>query len=331
LKKLPLERIFNSYFHSKYNFNNFLNYELILSSNINEINYSKYNFIAYIKKNTKLIQESKKLQDYHRFINSILIKYMDISNSVYSYRNDKKLVDAVRIHKNNKYFFKTDISDFFNSIDSDIISDTLNDNMNNYPISDISVHKDKILNLLNYNNTLPVGFVTSSALSNAILYKFDIKIEEFCNKHNILYSRYSDDLIFSHNKDKNLFDIRSEITKILDEIYDNKLKLNEKKSLFLDKTKNINILGIIITPQNHVTVKKNIKENIKNLLYFYTNDKEKFNNFLNTKYKGSIIRAYGTLNYINDIDKNFILYLRKKYGNFIIDKFLHGNKNYEQF
>ena len=56
------------------------------------------------------------------------------------------------------------------------------------------------------------------------------------------------------------------------------------------------------------------------------NDQNKFDIFLKENYNTSIAKAYGKLNYINDIDINFIQYLRKKYGNFVIDKFMHGDK-----
>jgi len=68
------------------------------------------------------------------------------------------------------------------------------------------------------------------------------------------------------------------------------------------------------------------KDNIKKLLYFFTTNTEKFTNFLTENYNGSLIKAYGELNYINDIDAEFMVFLRKKYGNYVVDKFLHGDK-----
>ena len=84
---------------------------------------------------------------------------------------------------------------------------------------------------------------------------------------------------------------------------------------------------MVITPQGHVTIDKNIKQNIKQLIYFYKNDKVKYQNHLEKYYDGSKSKAYGKLNYIYEIDKNFIIYLREKYGNYIIDQFLHGTRN----
>ena len=59
------------------------------------------------------------------------------------------------------------------------------------------------------------------------------------------------------------------------------------------------------------------------MLHFYINDKEKFSDYLINKYKGSLLTISGQINNINTIDKTYINKLRKKYGNFVIDTFIH--------
>jgi RNA-directed DNA polymerase len=183
---------------------------------------------------------------------------------------------------------------------------------------------DNIIEMITLDDKLPAGFVTSPSISNAILYDFDIVIDKYCEANSIIYTRYSDDLIFSSNKILN--NIENEINNILQRLYDKAFELNLEKSQFLDKTKRVQILGLIITPDNHITVPRNEKNNIKKLIYFYINDRNKFDNFLKDNYNNSLAKAYGKLNYINDIDINYIQYLRTKYGNFVIDQFLHGDK-----
>ena len=43
---------------------------------------------------------------------------------------------------------------------------------------------------------LPIGFKTSPVVSNVVFRKFDILIEKFCAQHDILYTRYADDMLF---------------------------------------------------------------------------------------------------------------------------------------
>jgi RNA-directed DNA polymerase len=150
-------------------------------------------------------------------------------------------------------------------------------------------------------------------------------MDEYCKKNNIIYTRYSDDLIFSSQT--KLTDFATIASDILQDTSENKFLLNTFKSKYLDKTKRVKILGLVITPDGHITVPKERKGNIRKLLYFYTSNQAKFKEFLFENYQGKLSKAYGELNYINDIDIDFVDFLRKKYGNYTIDKFLHGKKN----
>uniref|UniRef100_UPI003FA42189 reverse transcriptase domain-containing protein n=1 Tax=Enterocloster clostridioformis TaxID=1531 RepID=UPI003FA42189 len=47
------------------------------------------------------------------------------------------------------------------------------------------------------DDELPQGAVTSLYLANLICRKLDLRIAGYCNKRNIVYTRYADDLTFS--------------------------------------------------------------------------------------------------------------------------------------
>ncbi len=320
------QNIFNSYFHNKYQFEDFITTFPIVDTHITFNEFKNYSFYGYKKEKKILTKEAKELYDYHKFIEKIIIEYINVNQCVYSYSKNKSIYEAIFLHKDSKYFFKTDIQNFFSSIDSKLIEKTIKDNIDRIPVCDIETYLDNIIKLITVNDTLPVGFTTSPKLSNIILSLFDDEIEIYCKKNNIIYTRYSDDLIFSSNNHTLLENLKNIIKTKLKELYEDRFSLNDKKTIFLDKTKKISLLGMVITPQGHVTIDKNIKQNIKQLIYFYKNDKVKYQNHLEKYYDGSKSKAYGKLNYIYEIDKNFIIYLREKYGNYIIDQFLHGTK-----
>ena len=325
LNNRTFQDIFQSYFHSKYRLDDFFNTKLIISNNFFEKNVNGHIFYSYKNDKKEFTSESKKLHAYHNFLHDILFQDLFVNNCVGSYKKNSNIYDIVSLHKNSKYYFKTDIKSFFHSIDKNLILNCLMNNLSNFP----NTSKSNILNILEmitYNNSLPIGFITSPSISNAIMYEFDNFMEIYSKENDIIYTRYSDDLIFSTNCKDSLKSIESLINTKLMEFYNNKFILNQEKTRFLDKTKRIKLLGLIITPDGHITVDKQKKENIKHLLYFYKNNKDKFEELLQKKYDGKLSKAYGFLNYISDIDKSFIVYLRKKYGNFIIDKFLHGTK-----
>jgi len=78
---MTFEECFNSYFHGKYIFEDFLDTKPIVPNNINKINFSIYHFFSYTK-NKILLPEAKKLRDYHHFINSILFKNMNVCDDI---------------------------------------------------------------------------------------------------------------------------------------------------------------------------------------------------------------------------------------------------------
>ena len=328
MHKKSFQDVFNSYFHKKYKFENFL--LTIPQENIHyKINkFKNYTFVSYIKINNKLSHESIYLKNYHTFLKNTLFRYMKVHKNVYSYQQNKNIYDLAKQHHMNHNYFKTDIQGFFKHIDPLLILKSLENNLDSFLFSkEVTNHFENIVKLVTIDNFLPVGYVTSPSISNAVLYEFDSVLSEYCDKNNIIYTRYSDDLIFSSNDYKILKSLPNKIIEIFESLYFKQFQLNKNKTIFFDKTNKVTFLGIDILPNGHITVDKHIKENIRQLLYFYINDKNKFAKFLDKRYNGSLARAYGSLNYIKDIDPRFINKLRKKYGTNYVDMFLHGAKH----
>jgi RNA-directed DNA polymerase len=328
LHKKNFQNVFNAYFHQKYTFDEFL--QTTPQKNIHyKLNkFKTYSFVSYIKKNHCLSDDSLKLKNYHTFLKNTLFNYMKVHHNVYSYQHDKNIYDLAKQHHMNHNFFKTDIQGFFKHINPSLILNILETNLDSFLFShDVKNYFENIVKLVTIDDFLPVGYVTSPSISNAVLYNFDSLLSNYCETHHITYTRYSDDLIFSSNEYKVLKMLPQKITEIFEALYVKQFQLNKDKTLFFDKTNKVTFLGINILPNGHITVDKYMRENMRQLFYFYINDKSKFYQFLEKRYNGSLSKAYGTLNYINDIDKDFVTKLRKKYGTNYVDMFLHGAKN----
>lgn len=312
MQKLSLKTAFEAYFHKNLTFNDFEN--LDISSSYKEVFHSK-----------KTYSPIKKLKQIQQFLNHFIINFMEINERVtFSYRTGVSVYEAVYPHRLNKYFFTTDIKSFFTSIDRTLIKELLLKNIDKYVIekSDILKYKERILDILTYRNILPIGSPCSPKLSNVVLLEVDNKVEHYCNKNNIVYTRYSDDFIFSSDNKALFNDLQKQLEYLLNE---KDISLNYKKSKIqrLGSSSRIKILGLVVAPSGHITLDKKLKSNLEIALYFYLNDKEKFNNYLYNKFDNKIEKLYGIISYINEIDKNYILKLRKKYGNYIVDSFFH--------
>jgi len=321
--KISLEDAFNSYFHNKYSFNDFLT--LDTSVQYENIFHSKNTF-----------SPNKELKKYQQFLNVFIFDFMKINKGVvFSYRKGVNNYDAIYPHRNKKYILSTDIKSFFLNIDKLKVQELILSNKENYLIiaEDIERYIEKLINLVIYNGALPIGAPTSPKISNAYLLSFDNEMQKYCQKYEVIYTRYSDDFIFSANKRESLSNILDEIRKIFLTMGFDNFELNEEKTKIQIRGSRVSLLGLIITPNGHITVDKKIKKNIEILFHFYLTDRKKYKDFLDRQYipKNSnttaIDKVSGILNYIYPIDSKFIHKLKKRYGNYIVNSFMDRSIN----
>ncbi len=186
-----------------------------------------------------------------------------------AYIKHVNLRDNVEVHKGYKYILKLDIKDFFNSV-------SFVDVFNIYKEYGFS---NKLCGLLTYLTTyednLPQGAPTSPYLSNLVLRNFDYKIGEWCEKRNINYTRYSDDMTFSMNEyNKEL------IRFVRVSLYKHGLELNNDKICLINRSSRQKITGIVVNDKVQVdsTYRKRIRQEIYYINKFGLNDHCKKNN-----------------------------------------------------
>ena len=310
LTRLPLQVAFNSTFHNKFDFDDFLTLDV------------KSECQSFYINNKVIFNPSIKLKRYLRFLNSFVFDYAQINTDVvHSYRKGKNAYTAVVKHVDSKYFFQTDIKRFFNSITTQDIELVFENNLIDIPIVDIENYKSKLLKLVMVDGLLPVGFSSSPSLSNTCLYAFDNALERYCLANAIVYTRYSDDIILSSNIADVLKDAELFISEQLNLFHSGRIQLNSHKTKHTHKGQKIKLLGMVILPSGKVSVDIKLKQKLEVLLHFYINDKEKFSDYLKNNYHGDLSTISGQLNYINSIDSAYLNKLRKKYGNYIVDVF----------
>lgn len=313
-KLLKLETIFSIAFHEKTKLDDFLSFNI-------KGEYKKLEYNGRI-----IYQPSTKLKSYHKFINDFILFHLNINKEVvYSYRKGSSTYEAVKKHSDKKWFFNTDINNFFSSITKNFAREVLENNTSAIPILDIQEYYDKILEFIIVDDILPIGFSTSPAFSNACLYKFDNNIQDYCSERNLIYTRYSDDIIISSDDKEIIHSIYTTISSFLRKENNGNFSLNKYKTKIVNKGSKVKLLGMVVLPSGKVTVDIKIKKKIEHLIYFYITDKDKFKDAVGKDVDKGIEMISGNLNHINTIDKNYLNKLRKKYGNVIIDMFFHKN------
>ncbi len=264
-----------------------------------ESNLKKYNTFYINKKNgnrREINEPVYSLKIIQKWILENILYNMKLSKNSFGFQNSNlgsPLVENAKIHKDNDFILKMDLKDFYPSIKRDKVFYLFkNVGYNNY-ISNV------LTNLCTYKDTLPQGAVTSPYISNLICYKLDYRIDKYCVKREISYTRYADDLMFSGNNRDVLRRIYGMIIKILK---DEGFKINKDKTFFMTPKGRKKIIGITVNDKL-IKAPKQMKRLVRSMIH---------NAIVSCDYsKIDIIRGY--IAYIDSVEKgykdNIILYI----------------------
>ena len=143
----------------------------------------------------KINAPSLSLKIVQRWVLKNILYKIKVSQYSYGFTKEKckgsPLVYCAEKHKNNLYVFKLDLKNFYPSINRKKVY---------YVFSNIGYNSDVsnlLTNICTVDGELPQGAVTSSYLANLICRKLDLRIAGYCNKRNIVYTRYADDITIS--------------------------------------------------------------------------------------------------------------------------------------
>ena len=265
--------------------------------------------IAHPARNLKIIQRelvSKFETDFH----------FKIHKMSFAYKKNVSIKDNAVTHLNAKFLLKMDFYDFFNSISFPMFEKLITES--GYKISKPDMKKiAKILFWSPKGSTkddvLSVGAPSSPYISNIMLYEFDNYINEASIEMGIKYSRYADDLTFSGESLRDLKKISSIVKDTLLSLFDNKIIVNELKTVIISPGFNKFVTGITLTEDGSISIGRKRKRLIFSLTH-------KFSLYLLEPDKISYLR--GLLSFAFSIEPILKKRLEKKYGFHVMNKLL---------
>ena len=280
----------------------------ILSNNI-EHYYKKYEISKRNGGKRIIYEPNYTLKKVQRNILDNVLSGFKISKYAMAYVKGKSVKDNANMHVNKKLILKLDIKDFFNNISfMDVYNKVFLEEY--FPKQARTV----LTYLCTYNEFLPQGAPTSSYISNLIMQDFDEKIGLFCEKNNISYTRYSDDMTFSGD-----FNVKMVIFKVKDELKKMGMQLNYDKIHVIHNNMSQQVTGITVNEKPQVLKVKRRK--IRQEVYYikkyglYSHLKR-----INVKDEFSYLRSLlGKINFVlmvNSEDLEFV-----KYREFILKIF----------
>ncbi|MDK9361613.1 MULTISPECIES: retron St85 family RNA-directed DNA polymerase [Lelliottia] len=272
--------------------------------------YNKFSITKTNGKSRVVYQPQKELKLLQRVLHDDFLKKIIPHPSCTAYRDGASIYKNAYLHKENKYLLRLDFVDFFKSITSNDIFLYLRDNSKTFHSDWTEEDSELFLKIVCYKGRLTMGSVTAPAVSNLVCWHLDEKISELCSVKGVTYSRYSDDMYFSTNKENVLLSITSSIINIIRSIeYPKHLIINSSKTKHSSKKRKMSVTGLTLTNDNKISLGRDKKREIRSLVY-------KWNDLDIGKKK----YLQGYLCYCASVEPTFINSLCIKFGSAIISQ-----------
>ena len=253
----------------------------------------KYRTIYEPNYNLKYIQK--------QILNNILNERR-ISKYAKAYHKGISLKDNAIPHTNKDIILKLDLENFFDNISFIDVYNTC------FPIEYFPKSIGMLLTyLVTYNDHLTQGSPTSAYISNIVMREFDEELGNYCNKLNVSYTRYSDDMTFSGN-----FNPTDIIKKVNELLKQTNQTLNKDKIHIISKNNKQLVTGIVVNKK--ISIDINYRKKVRQEIYY--------------------IKKYGLNSHLHHIDynKSKDIYLNSLYGRILyILQIDNNNKEFKEY
>lgn len=215
-------------------------------------------------------EELKAIQG--KILGNVLYKFAP-HRAAMGFRTGVGVADSARLHLENNILLCMDLSNFFHTIKKARVlrlmthlAKRLQARIDYLEITSEEV--EQLVELVTFKGRLPQGAPTSPALANLVCINLDKRLSAFAKMHEITYTRYADDLSFSHPSVN--YDIYQRILSITGIIREEHFRLNYKKTRVSRPHKRMVVTGVVINDK--LGVPKYKWRNFRAKLHNYTRD-----------------------------------------------------------
>jgi RNA-directed DNA polymerase len=246
---------------------------------------------------------SRRLKALQRWFLRNVIEALPVHPAAMAYRKDISTWNNASRHAGSSYLLRMDFENFFECItigDLQMYMRNRTHLFTGWTVDDVETFSQVICR----NGVLTIGAPTSPGISNAICFDFDRMIEDYCQREDIVYSRYADDIFFSTHRPDVLNALEKEVPEILASLVcPSNIRLNLTKTRHSSKRGTRRVTGLTLGSDGNVYVGRPIKRKVRAQIHQLANlsDSEK-------------IALAGLLAYVVGYDPGFINSLITKYG-----------------
>jgi len=224
-----------------------------------------------------IYQPSKKLKTLQYWIIAKILSELPLHEAAIAYREGMSILHNAKRHRNNRFFLKVDLKDFFPSINwvdfLPILRSWHNAATVDWPLN--AEAEDLIrLSCFYTNDALPIGYPSSPAISNAVMYSVDVAILQIVSDTekygNCVYTRYADDLMVSTDRKGACKTILSELKSLVRKTKSPNICINHRKTKMASSTGgSVSVTGLKVCADGHITLHRKHKDHIRLLMSLF--------------------------------------------------------------
>jgi retron-type reverse transcriptase len=264
-----------------------------------------------------IAQPARELKAIQYWVMANVLRQFPIHGTAMAYRKRRSISTNAAKHASNHFLLKLDFKDFFHSITADDLEAFLAAHWELDLSSEDIFHLKKIL-FWNRGREgkliMSIGAPSSPMLSNILMYEFDKKVQAFCTRKKVKYSRYADDLTFSTNRQNVLREVELQVAEICKRMKHPLLKLNTKKTVHASRGGSMRVTGLVLSNSGEVSLGRERKRLIRAQVHHFLTGK------LSPK---DAAKLRGMLAFVNSAEPSFIRRLKDHYGDDEIGKIMN--------
>lgn len=266
----------------------------------------RYKIFTIPKRNNErrvVAQPAREVKAIQRALCQLLNEKLCVHQSATAYKPGTSIATNASAHAGTQFLTKLDFSDFFPSIDGEMITRLLKQRMERLSEAEIEFVVNACTWRPNGRRVLCIGAPSSPLIANAAMFEIDREICEAMQAMEVVYTRYSDDIALTSMLPNVLIAAETKVRGIV--AARSKLKFNERKRVAVGRGTAMVITGLTLTNQGGISVgrerKRGVRAGVNRFIKRELNDKETlrlkgeiaFVLSIEPSFRGVLVRTYG--------------------------------------
>ena len=236
-----------------------------------------------------------------------------IHDAAQAYKAGANIGANARIHVKQNYLLKVDFTKFFPSIKGDDIRSLVDRGRKLFEPELNDEDVDVIVRAVCKDGALTIGAPSSPLISNVLMYEFDRELSDTCQRKQVRYSRYADDIVLSTDEQGKLEPLLNVIASLSKKPGRPLLTINPNKTVFTSRKRLRRITGLVLTSECEVSIGRRAKRKLRSMIFRYS---------LGQLPAADAAYLRGYLAFVNSIEPDVILRLERKYGSEVLTQIM---------